>query len=227
MTETTALLETRAESYRDQLNSYAELAQVGMALGIVQHEFSATVKAINDGISRLQPWSRANPSLARLVREVRSGFDHLESYLRLFTPMSRRLHRDTIDMTGEQICLYLDEVFGDRVARHGVKLRHTRRFDEARIRERWIELDTKDGAFLVTNGGPGIEHRDAERIFEFGQTNKPAGRGMGLYISRQALNREGWDLTLETIGRDTHPTFRIGSKPAEDGEKDDEMYDRS
>src|SRR5262249_55908676 len=39
VTETTALLESRVESYRDELDSYAELAQVGMALGIVQHEF--------------------------------------------------------------------------------------------------------------------------------------------------------------------------------------------
>lgn len=249
VTETAALLESQAEGYRDQLDSFAELAQVGMALGIVQHEFSSTVSAINTAIAKLQPWGKANPGLDGLVREVRSGFDHLENYLRLFTPMSRRLNRSQIELTGEEIRLYLDEVFGDRLKRHEIDLRYTKRFDEAtfqgyastllpafvnvvdnalfwvtfdREAERWIELDARDGAFLISNGGPGIELRDAERIFEFGQSNKPAGRGMGLYISRQALKREGWNLTLERVGRGTHPRFRIGPEVAEQVEEDED-----
>jgi hypothetical protein len=243
VTEMTALIETRAEGYREQLDAYSELAQVGMALGIVQHEFSSTTIAINDAIAKLQPWGTSNPALASLVRDVRGGFDHLESYLRLFTPMSRRLNRDVIELTGEQIRIYLDEVFGDRLVRHGVELRRTARFDEARVRgfsstflpafvnvvdnalfwvtfdraaERWIQLDVDGRDFLISNGGPGVEYRDADRIFDFGESNKPAGRGMGLYISRQALNREGWDLTLDVAGVEVHPTFRISPKPGDD-----------
>lgn len=251
VTEMTALIETQAEGYREQLDAYSELAQVGMALGIVQHEFSSTTIAINDAIARLQPWGTSNPALASLVRDVRGGFDHLESYLRLFTPMSRRLNRDVIELSGEQIRIYLDEVFGDRLARHGVDLRRTAAFDEVRVRgfsstflpafvnvvdnalfwvtfdraaERWIKLDVDGQDFLISNGGPGIEYRDAERIFEFGESNKPAGRGMGLYISRQALNREGWDLTLDAAGAQIHPTFRIG--PKADDDEDDAADDR-
>lgn len=247
--ETTAALETRSENYRAQLDDYAELAQVGMALGIVQHEFQSTANGINDSLARLQPWGRSNADLDKLVRDVRGGFEHLEGYLRLFAPMSRRLNRDIIELTGEQIRIYLDEVFGDRVLRHGVDVRWTRRFDALRVNgytstflpafvnvidnalfwitfdrdaERWIELDADEDAFLITNGGPGVEHRVAERIFEFGETTKPNGRGMGLYISRQALNKEGYDLTLETLGRDSHPTFRIGPRAEPSGEPDDD-----
>lgn len=235
--DATAALESQSEAYRAQLDDYAELAQVGMALGIVQHEFQSTANSINDAISRLQPWSRANKDLAKLVRDVSGGFEHLEGYLRLFTPMSRRLNRDVVELTGEQIRVYLEEVFGDRIRRHNIDLRWTKRFDAMRVKgylstflpafvnvvdnalfwitfdrdaERWVELDATAGSFLITNGGPGIEHRVAERIFEFGESTKPSGRGMGLYISRQALNKEGYDLTLETAGRDVSPTFRIG-----------------
>jgi C4-dicarboxylate-specific signal transduction histidine kinase len=242
--ETTALLESRAEALREQLDSYSELAQVGMALGIVQHEFSSTVSAINRAIAKLQPWGTSNSGLDGLIKDVRSGFNHLEAYLRLFAPMSRRLNRDLVELTGEQIRLYLDEVFGDRLARHRIALQHTREFDEAKVRgyastflpafvnvvdnalfwitfdrdsERWIKLDSHQGAFLISNGGPGIESRDADRIFEFGETNKPAGRGMGLYISRQVLNREGWDLTLEGVGRTSKPLFRIGPRSIVEG----------
>jgi molybdenum-dependent DNA-binding transcriptional regulator ModE len=70
VTEITALIETRAEGYREQLDAYSELAQVGMSLGIVQHEFSSTTIAINDAIAKLQPWGTSNLALASLVRDV-------------------------------------------------------------------------------------------------------------------------------------------------------------
>lgn len=234
--ETTAAIESRAESYRTQLDSYVELAQIGMALGIVQHEFASTVQGIRRSMKSLQPWANQAPELQSLYRDLRSGFDHLDSYLDLFTPMSRRLNRDVVELTGEQIRLYLREVFGDRLSRHAIDLTWTPAFDAMRISgfastflpafvnvvdnaifwitfdktsERWISLDADDGAFLISNGGPGVEHRVAERIFDFGETTKPGGRGMGLFISREALRKEGYDLTLEVAGLGEHPTFRI------------------
>jgi signal transduction histidine kinase len=242
--EATAALENQAEGYKSQLEDYTELAQIGMALGIVQHEFDSTATSLSNAISRLQPWGDRNPQLGGLVAELRASFEHLEGYLRLFTPISRRLNPEPIDLTGEQIRLYLEEVFGDRMRRHSVELRRTRAFESMRVRgrpstflpafvnvvdnaiywiafegssERWVALDADDHGFLVSNGGPGIDRRIAERIFEFGETTKAGGRGMGLYISRQALARERYGLTLETEGLGTHPTFRIGPLLDEDG----------
>ena len=40
-------------------------------------------------------------------------------------PALARLNRDVIELTGEQIRIYLDEVFGDRLARHGVAGAHS------------------------------------------------------------------------------------------------------
>lgn len=235
--DTTAAIETRAESYRAQLDNYVELAQVGMALGIVQHEFSSTVKGIRRSIRGLQPWTSNSSELRTVYQDLRTGFDHLDAYLSLFTPMSSRLNREEIELSGEQIRVYLREVFGDRLRRHAIDLTWTPAFDAMRVTgfastflpafvnvvdnaifwitfdkdaERWISLDALGGAFLVSNGGPGVGHRIAERIFEFGETTKPGGRGMGLYISREALRKEGYDLNLENAGEDVHPTFRIG-----------------
>jgi signal transduction histidine kinase len=73
-----------------------------------------------------------------------------------------------------------------------------------------IRLDADEGGFIVENSGPGIERRLADRIFEFGVSLKPSGRGMGLSISREALRREGYDLTLENVGKGNRPRFRIG-----------------
>jgi len=33
---------------------------------------------------------------------------------------------------------------------------------------------------------------------------------MGLSISREALRREGYDLTIDNPGKSNHPRFRIG-----------------
>ena len=235
--ETTAAIETRSESYRAQLDTYVDLAQIGMALGIVQHEFASTVKGIRRSIRSLQPWAGKSPELRDVYRDLRTGFDHLDAYLSLFTPMSSRLNREEVELSGEQIRVYLREVFGERLRRHAIDLTWTPAFDAMRVTgfastflpafvnvvdnaifwvtfdkdaERWITLDAKDGAFLLSNGGPGIGHRIAERIFEFGETTKPGGRGMGLYISREALRKDGYDLTLEQVGETVHPVFRIG-----------------
>jgi hypothetical protein len=40
-------------------------------------------------------------------------------------------------------------------------------------------------------------------------TTKVGGRGLGLYISREALRRGGYDMTVETGGIDSSPVFRI------------------
>jgi signal transduction histidine kinase len=239
---TTAAIESEAESLRDQLNTSVELAQVGMALGIVQHEFTITVRGIRNALRKLKPWAEGTPALRSVERELRTGFDHLDTYLNLFTPMSRRLNRDRVELSGEEIRKYLDEVFGDRLRRHEVDLRYTSEFDIKVVTgftstflpsfvnlvdnavywvqtgvsdERWIQLDADADGFLISNSGPGIEARIADRIFDFGETTKPGGRGMGLYLSREALRKEKFDLRLESVGGAEAPVFRIVTTSSE------------
>lgn len=76
---------------------------------------------------------------------------------------------------------------------------------------RIITLDADEQGFLIGNNGPGIEQRDAERIFEFSFTRKLRGRGMGLAVARKALHEEGYELSLAACGRDSCPVFRVGT----------------
>jgi signal transduction histidine kinase len=85
-----------------------------------------------------------------------------------------------------------------------------------------IQLDADADGLLVSNSGPGIKRRIADRIFEFGYSWKKNGRGMGLYISREILRREGLDLVLEKSGENARPVFRIVFGPAEEKEENDE-----
>jgi signal transduction histidine kinase len=234
--ETTAAIESAAEGYREQLDLYIELAQVGMALGIVQHEFGAAVRNIRSAIRKLKPWADGTPDLRDIYKGLRVEFDHLDEYLTLFTPMSRRLNRQAVDLSGEEIRRYVSDVFHDRLERHSITLTATRSFDGMTVhgypstflpafvnvvdnaiywitsdkrKERVIRLDARNGAFEISNSGPGIERRLADQIFDYGMTTKVGGRGLGLYISREALRRGGYDMTVETGGIDSSPVFRI------------------
>ena len=82
-------------------------------------------------------------------------------------------------------------------------------------KEKVIKLDVDSKGFLISNSGPGIEEKIGERIFEFGETTKPGGRGMGLAISRDTLQREGFDIELLRTGKDVWPLFRIRTSDEE------------
>ncbi|MCG7972471.1 MAG: ATP-binding protein [Candidatus Thiodiazotropha taylori] len=228
--------EDEALAMKEELSTYTEFAQTGMAVGIIQHEFSSTVRSVREAIGQLQPWADGTPQLGKIHKSLRNSFEHLDGYLTLFTPLSRRLYRSKKNLGGEEIRRYLREVFGERLVRHNIKLKATPAFDRFivngypstflpvfinivdnaiywitfdRDSEHWIYLDADKHGFLVSNGGPGIDAKDADRIFEFGESRKIGGRGMGLFISRQSLQKERWDITLESTGAKNPPIFKI------------------
>ena len=63
---------------------------------------------------------------------------------------------------------------------------------EARI----IRLDVDGNNITVSDTGSGIPERDWERVFELGFSRRQGGRGMGLYLARQSLQREDFSLRL-------------------------------
>ena len=228
-------IEQRNLRLEEELEADAQLAQLGMAIEIINHEFSGTIRSVRNGLRRLKAWADVNEGLRELYDGIRTSFDHLDGYLTLFTPLQRRLYRKAVEIRGSEIRDFLDELFRARLARHDVTLTATRAFADARVvgfpssfypvfvnlvdnaifwlsqqnpqRDRSIVLDERDGALLVADSGPGVDVRDRETIFEYGFTRKPGGRGMGLYIGREALRRAGFDLQL--IDRDGGATFGI------------------
>jgi len=241
--DVTVALEERADTFKNQIDQYAELAQIGTAVGIVQHEFSSTVKMMHRYIKQLRGWAATNPQLDEIYQNIRTNFEHFDEYMNVFKPFDRRLHRKKIDLPGQDIRYYLQRLFEDRMTRHDITIKATRKFDntiihtypstiypcfvnivdnaiywitkdaEGRPRlgdgKREIRLDADADGMLVSNSGPGIKRRIADRIFEFRYSQKKNGRGMGLYISREILRREGLDIVLEKRGENVKPVFKI------------------
>ena len=256
ITDVTIALEERADTFKNQIDQYAELAQIGTAVGIVQHEFSSTVKMMHGNIKQLRGWAATNPQLGEIYQNIRTNFEHFDEYMNVFKPFDRRLQRQKIDIPGQEIHYYLKRLFEDRITRHNITIKATRKFDNAIIhtypstiypcfvnivdnaiywitkdaegspilsdKKREIQLDADADGLLVSNSGPGIKRRIADRIFEFRYSEKKNGRGMGLYISREILRREGLDLVLEKPSEKVKPVFRIVFKPADQEREDDE-----
>lgn len=232
--EITAALEDELLALRERADADLELTQLGMALDIINHEFSNTIRAIRNSLRLLKAWSDANPKLQPIYRDIFDSFSHLDGYLTLFTPLNRRLYRTAVEITGSNIATYLKDLFKERLTRHEIKLVTTKAFREMTIEgypstfypvfinlmdnaifwlmdrplPREIKLNAKDDTLVVSDNGPGVPSRDREAIFELGFTRKPGGRGMGLYISREVLKKEGYQLQLSD-NSDSGATFII------------------
>ena len=234
--ELTEAMEEELIELKAQSEFNLELAQVGMALNTISHEFDKTVGALRNGLRKLKAWADANPELNDLYRDLRTSFDHLDEYLTMFTPLDRRLHRTKINITGKHIYDFLNGLFQVRLKRHNVKLIPTKSFLKASVlcypsslyppfvnlvdnaifwlqrnrdRARAITLDSQGKDLIVQDNGPGVSARDRKNIFERNFSRKPGGRGMGLPISRETLSRTGLRLTLDSTTGYQGAVFRI------------------
>ncbi len=241
-----AAVEQSNIALKEQASAENQLAQLGMAIEIISHEFGAAIKSVRLGLHSLKAWADVNPKLMSLYQTIRGSFDHLDGYLTLFTPLQRRLYRKAVNIRGWEVHEFLTNLFGQRLARHHVTLVRTDAFAAATMRgypssyypvfinlvdnaiywlsgrnerlERRIRLDASGNTLSVSDTGPGVHARDLDAIFEMGFTRKPDGRGMGLYIARRTLREVGYDLILEDQGSDWSTTFLI--KPIKDKNKE-------
>lgn len=226
------------DSLKDKLDADLELSQLGLAVSSVQHEFQHTIRTIRDQIRRLKAWADVNEGLDDIYKNFSTNFEHLDNYLTLFTPLERRLYRKEVDIYGNDVYEFVKSVFFTRIApeRHNISFECTPSFAKNIITgypstfypvftnivdnaifwlkdqaiERRILLDADgEGAIYISNNGPDIDIRDRQRIFELGFTRKPLGRGMGLYISRQVLNKVGYDMLADEPKTGFAVTFKI------------------
>ena len=228
-------LEERMIALEEKVAQDFELAQLGMAISVISHEFESTVKAIRYSLRRLEAWADINPELGELYGDIRGSFDHLDGYLTLFTPLNRRLYRQKVEIRGSEILKFLENLFEERLRQESIQLKASRSFLSKRIigfpstfypvfvnlvdnatfwlkdrpTPRIIQLDADGKALIVKDNGPGVDIRDREAIFEWGFTHKPGGRGMGLYISREALREAGFSLSLALSEPDQGAVFRM------------------
>lgn len=228
-------LEEELQTLREKADVELELTQLGTAVGIIHHEFGKTTNAIRENIKRLKAWADINKNLEPLYLDIRTSFEHLDGYLTLFTPLNRRMYRQAVPIIGTEIQKYMDDIFAERLSRHNIELVASEEFERKTITgypstfypvfvnvidnaiywlkdqsgSRIISLDADDNGFLISNTGPEIPVRFRGIVFDQGFSTKPAGRGLGLYISRETLSKVGWTISIIDPQSGMNVTFKI------------------
>lgn len=231
---------------KKQLDNEYELFQLGTAISIIHHEFGQTADSLKQAISNLSAWAAANKALQPLYKQLSVSYTHLENYLKLFTPLSKRSKTVKTEILGKEIFRYILDLFGTRSEKDSIEISQTERFALGIIRiDRavilpvfinlvdnavfWVKMNSlkkgrkiqfdldETNSILVSDNGPGFPDIDKTIIFERGYTTKPGGRGLGLFIAKQILNECGFDIEAIESTFGKGAGFRIFSK--ENGEK--------
>ncbi len=203
-------LENELEELRGQINVDIELSQLGLAVGVIHHEFVSTAQSIRENIKDLKALSDVNEEYGTLFKNLRTNFEHLDGYLSLFTPLDRRMYRKKEDISNKDISTFVLDIFKERFRRHNIELKTTKGFGRRSIFacrsqiypvfvnivdnavywlkqtddniDKTIRLHADDDGLYISNNGPPIQDLIKERIFELGYTKKetPTGRGRGM-----------------------------------------------
>lgn len=231
------------DDLRERIQTDIELSQLGLAVGVIHHEFNSTIKSVRSSLRDLKAWSDVNGQLEGVYNNIKMNFEHLDGYLNLFTPLNRRLNRKKEDIKLIEINHFLFDLFKTRLERHNIKFIHTKGFanksifgfrstfypvfvniidnaiywlNESSAIEKTICLHADDnGAIYISNNGIAISIQDKVKIFELGFSRKENGRGMGLHISNEVLEAANYVIELDVPRKDFTVTFKIS--PLKDG----------
>ena len=224
------------EDLRERVQADIELSQLGLAVGILHHEFSSTVRSIRGSIKDLKAWSDVNQQLDGVYKNIKVNFEHLDGYLNLFTPLNRRLNRKREDIPLMEIKMFLIDLFKTRLERHNITFKHTNGFakeklfgyrstfypvfvnlidnaiywlNHSNIEEKVIRLHADETGVYISNNGIEIPIQDKNKIFELGFSRKSNGRGMGLSISKEVLNAEIYNISVVSPKEGSTVSFKI------------------
>lgn len=233
------------EELRERIQADIELSQLGLAVGILHHEFSSTVQSIRGSIRDLKAWSDVNQHLDGVYKNIKVNFEHLDGYLNLFTPLNRRLNRKREDISLMDIKMFLIDLFKSRMERHNIEFRHTKGFanqtingfrstfypvfvnlidnaiywlKHSNVEKKIIRMHADETGVFISNNGVELPIQDKDRIFDLGFSRKKNGRGMGLNISKEVLNAENYNISIVSPKEGSTVSFKIERNKSDDNE---------
>jgi signal transduction histidine kinase len=215
----TGFYKIRFEEIEKQWQETKELAQLGIAVEIIDHQFNALYSQLANTINKFQLTLTAESSDIKLYRELKTAFEHLESKYKLLSPLYRTTGKTKTDFDGAYIKTYLDKFFSEQLKDNSILLKTTPEFDSFKthtfesillpvfiniihnaiywltpVEDKQIVLDIQDSEILIMNSGAKIEDFYLDKIFELFYSKRPNGRGIGLYLAKENLNSIGFDI---------------------------------
>lgn len=207
------------ENLEKRLGDYEELAQLGMAIEIIDHQFNVMYSQMNDAVNEISKYSSENPGIEFSFKQLQSAFQHLEGNYKLLKPLYRTSRRTREVISGYQIEKYIREFFENEFKRYRINFNVNDAFREYEFfsfdsivkpvflnlvnnanywlipsSERKIEIQLVDDEIRIMNSGERIDDSQLEDIFTLFYTRKRDGRGIGLYLAKKNLNAIGYDI---------------------------------
>jgi signal transduction histidine kinase len=207
------------EELREVVDQNLHLVQLGLAVEIIDHELNRLYDGIKQSLSILRGYVRNAPRSSQLLEQLQASFQTIEQRYKLMSPLYRASYRKPTEISGTWVHNYVTSFMERPLREYGVDFVPTESFLRFTIREvpavvlpvyvnlvdnmiywireakeRRIELDVIEGVVTVCDSGPGIHETLLEEVFEVFFTTKPRGRGLGLYVARQNLQRFGHEI---------------------------------
>lgn len=207
------------EKINEKVESLHELAQIGIAIEIIDHQFNVLYSEMSAAIDFFKKFSDENPEIEYNYKQLRRSFEHLESNHKLLMPLYRTRRRSKTEINGSDIEKYINVFFMKNFERDGVTFTVDSSFKEYSFytyesvimpvfiniinnamywlipsKDRKIYITTKFDKILIQNSGDKIAPAYLEKIFTLFFTKKPGGRGIGLYLAKTNLRSIGYDI---------------------------------
>ena len=198
------------ERIKEQWQLSKETSQLGIAVEIIDHEFNSLYTQIN---STLDLMSKHNDTSD--FAYLKKSFKTLEDKYALLSPLYRISGSIAKDISGTELLSFLKSFFENRLLTTNVDIRATKDFEnhiihikepviysvminimnnalywmknsENKIVEFAYNPNTEE--IIIRNSGLPIKDNKLQKIFELFYTNRPNGRGLGLYLAKESLN---------------------------------------
>ena len=196
-----------------------ETSQLGIAVEIIDHEFNVLYSQINASLELMS--KEKTYSTSTQFEYLSKAFHSLEDKYSLLSPLYRNKNAISKDIKCSDFFSFISNFFENKIKNGQVELKRTDAFNKHLlfIKEPviytvlinivnnalyWIKnADTKIIEFdyqsdkdeiIIRNSGEPIRDNRLEKIFELFYSNRPNGRGIGLYLSKQSLNDCYFDL---------------------------------
>lgn len=207
------------ETIKFQWEQTRETAQLGVAVEIIDHEFNHLYAKINHSINKL-----SNDNLFTDVDQfkfLKQNFKQLEDKYDLLSPLYRISGVVSRDIKCSDIFDYLKKFFASKISSNNVTFVQTPEFKNhiinikepiihtvfinivnnafywirnSNIKQIKFDYSLETNEILIANSGQKIEEHRLEKIFGLFYSNRPNGRGIGLYLSKQSLNESYFDI---------------------------------
>lgn len=196
-----------------------DTAQLGIAVEIIDHEFNHLYAKINNQLGVLSRNETVNS--IKEFNFLEKNFKQLEDKYALLSPLYRISGAFAKDILGGVICKYLLEFFENQILEYNIHFDISDSFKNHSItikepvihtvfiniinnaiywmrnkEQRIIKLDYWEDTneIIIANSGEKIPDYRLEKIFELFYSQRPNGRGIGLYLSKQSLNEATLDI---------------------------------